>query len=354
MKTVRIDTGRPYDALIGYGLLASLGEEIARRHALCRVALISDHTVHARYGARVKASLMAAGFGVTAFVIPPGETVKMPYTVIDLQRQLLQADFTRGDLVVALGGGVIGDIAGFVAATYMRGIDYVQAPTTLLAAVDASIGGKTGINLPEGKNLIGAFWQPILTICDCDVFSDLPMSVYLDGVAEALKYGVICDRALFESVTQGALEADCLDTVARCMQIKATLVSSDERDNGNRQLLNLGHTIGHALEMLSHYHITHGQGIAIGMVGAARIAEGLELCVMGCAGILMAMLDRLGLPSETAYSAQEIAGAVLKDKKRRGDEITLVLPESIGHCMLKTIPAAETTSMMRLAKGERL
>lgn len=353
MKTVRVEAGRPYDVMIGYGLLSMLGEAILARHKRCRVALIADETTFRLYGEKVRKSLADAGFTAITCLIPSGEATKSLRTVDTLLVSLAQAGLTRSDLIVALGGGVTGDVAGFTASIYLRGIDYVQVPTTLLAAVDSSIGGKTGVNLPQGKNLVGAFWQPSLVLCDCDAFATLPRETFLDGVAESLKYGMLCDRALFEKISSGALDENCLDTIARCVEIKAEHVAGDERDKGKRQLLNLGHTMGHAIEVLSDYSVSHGHAVAIGMVGAARIAEGLGKCVMGCAGIVMAMLDRLGLPSETAFTADALASVALRDKKRDGDTVTLILPDSIGHCALYPVPASQIQHMFHLATGGR-
>lgn len=354
MKTVHVPVSRPYDVLIGYGLLARLGEELAARHKQCRVALISDETVFDLYGEAAATSLVHAGFTVYSYRVAPGESCKSLATCAALLEWLAQHKLSRSDVVVALGGGTIGDLAGFAASIYLRGIEYVQVPTTLLAAVDSSVGGKTGINLTQGKNLVGSFWQPSLVLCDCDTFSTLPAEIFGDGVAESLKYGVICDRALFEQVARGVMDGDSMDAIARCVQIKAELVCEDERDTGRRQLLNLGHTIGHAIELLSGYTTSHGQAVAIGMVGAARISEALGLCAMGSAGIVMAMLERLDLPVETIYDAGSLARAAMSDKKRSGDMITLILMEGIGKCVLHPVPAQELPRFFRMAKGERV
>lgn len=354
MNTVRVAASNPYDVLIGYGLLGSLGQELLKRHKPCRVALVSDEHVYDIYGKMVQQSLADAGFGILACVVPPGEATKSLRTCDSLLMRFSENGLTRDDMVLALGGGVIGDLAGFVASIYLRGIAYIQVPTTLLAAVDSSVGGKTGVNLPHGKNLVGAFWQPSLVLCDCDTLASLPTKVFLDGVAESLKYGVLCDRSLFEDIAQGALDGDCVDVITRCITIKAAVVAEDERETDMRKLLNLGHTMGHAIEMVSDFTVSHGHAIAIGMVGAARIAEALGICVMGCAGILMAMLDRLGLPCEITYDVVELADAAMNDKKRTGDQVTLVLPESIGSCVLHTVDIHQLPEYFRLAHGGRL
>lgn len=353
MHSVRVEAGRPYDVQIGYGLLQTVGQALAAVHAACRVALVTDERVASGCGAQVEASLARAGYSVFMCVIPSGERTKSLQTYGYLLEQFATHGLSRDGVVVAVGGGMTGDVAGFAAATYLRGVEYVQVPTTLLAAVDASVGGKTGVNLPQGKNLAGAFWQPILVVCDCDTFTTLPRETFLDGVAECLKYGVLCDRVLFEQVAQGGLDEDCLDIVARCVAIKAEYVAADERDRGQRQMLNLGHTIGHAIELLSGYTVSHGCAVAIGMVGVARIAEILEVSAIGCSGVLMAMMDRLGLPSETSFTADELAQAAAVDKKHVGDTVTLVLPESIGRCVLRSTPFADLPRLFRYAKGER-
>lgn len=353
MRTVRVQTPRPYDVHIGYGMLKGLGGMVAHVHKPCRVALVTDETVARLYARAAEASLEGAGYLVKTIALVPGESTKNMQTAIHLVEAFAEHGLTRADLVVALGGGVVGDIAGFAASIYMRGIDVVQVPTTLLASIDASVGGKTGVNLPQGKNYAGSFWQPIMVVCDCDTFQTLPFDVFQDGVAEGLKYGVICDRGLFEKVSQGAFDVDCMDTVARCIEIKAEHVTADERDQGKRTLLNFGHTVGHALERLSGYSLQHGHAVAIGMVGATLVAESLGVCVMGSAGIVMAMLERLELPVDTVYTAAEIAQAALSDKKRASDTLTLVLPQAIGKCILYPVGVEKLPGIFRLAKGER-
>lgn len=353
LNTVRVQAQRPYEVMLGHGVLDSVGDLLLARQAACRVALVCDATVWTLYGKTVLQSLEAAGFEVFPYTLLPGEATKSLLSAERLLQFFAEIMMTRGDVVVALGGGVTGDVAGFAAAIYMRGINLVNIPTTLLAAVDASVGGKTGVNLPQGKNLVGAFWQPSLVVCDCGTFDSLPYDVFLDGVSECLKYGVICDRALFEKIVQGALDGDCLDVVTRCVEIKAEIVAADEKDTGRRQLLNLGHTIGHAIEVYTEYAVSHGKAVAMGMAGVARMAEGLGLCAMGCAGLLVAMLDRLGLPSDMPDNTQALAEIAMRDKKRHGDKVTLVLPLSIGQCVLHAVPVSDFPRLFRLACGAR-
>lgn len=268
MTTVHVHASRDYDVCIGAGCLDSLGRRAAAVKAPCSALLVSDETVYALYGAAAEASLTRAGFSVRSFTFAPGEESKTVATLARILDALAAVPCTRSDLVVALGGGVAGDMAGFAAAVYLRGIEFIQVPTTLLAAVDASVGGKTAVNLSAGKNLAGAFWQPSLVLCDCDVFQTLPAPVFADGMAEAVKAGMIADAQLLDMLEDGAQPLPAL--VARCVQIKRGLVAADERDVGDRQLLNFGHTAAHAIERATDFQVSHGSAVAIGMVMMAR------------------------------------------------------------------------------------
>ena len=247
----------------------------------------------------------------------------------------VKSGITRSDALVALGGGVCGDMAGFAASCYLRGIKFIQIPTTFLAAIDSSVGGKTAVNLDCGKNLMGAFYQPSLVICDIDTFKTLPDEVFADGIAEAVKYGVIFDKALFESVSRDKSLWNLTETVKRCVEIKADIVNADERDTGIRQLLNFGHTIGHAVEKNSDYEITHGHAVSIGMVIVAGFVDN------SIADEIAGVCIKHNLPVWCRYSAEQLFAVALSDKKRTGDYITLVVPEKIGKCVLKKIPASE-------------
>lgn len=326
MEKVRVNAGRGYDCIIGSGILESAGEYTAEVKSRCKAFIVSDDTVYPLYGAEVKKSFENAGFETVHYVFKAGENSKNISTLSEILEAMASAHITRSDLAVALGGGVCGDTVGLAAALYLRGIDFVQIPTTFLAGVDSSVGGKTAVNLKAGKNLMGAFYQPILCICDCKTFDTLPKEVFADGVAESLKYGVIFDEELFETVASG--EFDREKAVKRCIELKAEVVEKDERDLGLRQLLNFGHTVGHAIEKLSKFRITHGHAVAIGMVIAScekpeirkRIIEGNIKC---------------GLPVSCEFSAHDLADAALSDKKRSGDFINLVVPEKLGKCVLK-------------------
>lgn len=338
MKTITVTASKGYCIHIGPGLLEQCGELIAKAHRPCTAALITDDRVAPLYAQRVEASLQAAGFTTCRFVFPNGERAKNAATLLQVYDFLAEAHITRSDLIVALGGGVVGDLAGFAAATYLRGIAFVQLPTTLLAAVDSSVGGKTGIDLTAGKNLVGAFWQPSLVVCDTDTFDTLPPAVFADGVAEVIKYGVMTDPALFEQLEAGELQTRLQEIVCRCVEIKRDVVQRDERESGERQLLNLGHTLGHAVEKLSDYAISHGHAVSIGMVAIAKAAAAAGLCDANCPRRVAATLTRYNLPTRCPYPARELAQAALADKKRSGSTITLVIPHKVGQSELYPLP----------------
>ncbi|MBE6929014.1 MAG: 3-dehydroquinate synthase [Ruminococcaceae bacterium] len=349
METIQVETGRAYDVCIGAGLLDKAGtmirETLGDRAATA--ALISDETVDALYGNRAAASLEAAGFRVVRFAFPVGEENKSLATFAGMLEFLAAERLTRSDIIVALGGGITGDMAGFAAASYLRGIEFVQMPTTLLAAVDSSVGGKTGVNLSAGKNLAGAFWQPSLVICDTDCFATLDEDRFADGLAEAIKAGIIDDPALFAEFEKPDCRERIASIVAQCVKFKARIVAADERESGLRQLLNLGHTFGHAIEKSTHHALTHGHAVAVGMVMASRAAEKHGICEAGVADTLRKVLTANNLPVSVNCTVRELTDAALSDKKRRGGRITLVLPEKIGACTLHTIPVEELESWIR-------
>ena len=352
MKTVTVQASKTYDIQIERGLLSKCGGLIAQVHPRCVAAVITDDNVDKLYGARVCASLENAGFSPKKMVIPHGEQSKTLNTLGSILNFLADNSLTKADLVVALGGGVVGDIAGFAAAVYLREIPFVQLPTTLMAAVDSSVGGKTAVDLPAGKNLAGAFCQPILTVCDTAALDTLPDQYFADGCAEGLKYGMIADPALFEAFREGIHRRDMDDIVAQCVQIKAELVRQDERDQGARQLLNFGHTVGHAVERCSGYTMPHGHGVAVGMTVMCRAAYALGFSHHNCTPALLEALDACHLPSSCSYSASQLAQAALRDKKRRGDQITLILPETIGQCRRETLPTDQLERLIAAGLGE--
>lgn len=347
MQTIHVNTAKPYDVVIGAGLLADAGERIA---AICKpqkAMIVSDDVVWPLYGETVKASMTAAGFAVSHFVFANGEERKRLSTIEDLIEQMAAEHFSRSDIIVALGGGVVGDMAGFAAAIFLRGISYVQLPTTLLAAVDSSVGGKTAVDLSRGKNLCGAFHQPRLVLCDTDTLKTLKPLNIEDGLAEMLKYGVICDADLFDKVKNYKKE-NMESLIARCVEIKRDVVTGDEFDRGQRMLLNLGHTVGHAVEAASAFSLTHGHGVAIGMAIIARAAEKKGMAKAGMAKEIEAALTACGLPTATAYDAELLAELTLSDKKTDGESINLIIPRAIGDTVIHKVSKTEILDFITL------
>lgn len=336
-STVRVNTGVAYDVIVGDGLLAESGGYIRKLSKARVAAIVTDDIVAPLYAERVERSLAAEGFEVTRHVIPNGEPSKCHEMLIGLYSFLNRSGVTRSDIVIALGGGVVGDITGYAAATYLRGVSYVQLPTTLLAQVDSSVGGKTAVDIPEGKNLVGAFWQPRLVLCDVSALATLPKETFADGAAEVIKYGAIWDKALFERLEQGALYTDTAAVITRCIDIKREVVEKDEFDRGLRGLLNFGHTLGHAIEAESGYSIPHGSAVAVGMVLMTGASECRQLTEAGTAARLAACIGRCGLRADTGYSLATLYPHCLSDKKRDGDSITLILLNNIGTAFLHTV-----------------
>ncbi len=341
MRSVTVKTSATYEVLIGSGLLQKAGEAVKKVISPCKAAIVTDSTVVHLYEENVRQSLTEAGFSVCTFVFPAGEASKNIHTLSHLLEFLAKEEMTRTDLIVALGGGVTGDLAGFGAAVYLRGIPFVQIPTTFLAAIDSSVGGKTAVDLEAGKNLAGAFYQPKLVLCDTDVLQTLPEVVFADGIAEALKYGVLGDAALFEKIAGGDFRQDLEEIIETCVSMKRDVVEEDEFDTGKRQLLNLGHTFGHAIEQKSHFQMTHGHAVAIGMHLIAKVAEAKGIAEKGTAAAIAKALEQNQLPKETTFSPAEVAEGTLRDKKRRGGTISFVFPKKIGACEIVKIPVEE-------------
>ncbi len=328
-----------YSIPIGQGIAAQAGALCASVISPCRALLLTDDTVAALYGDAVEASLSAAGFSVVRHVIPHGEASKSAAVLISLLEHMATEQLTRSDCLVALGGGVVGDLGGFASAIYLRGIRFVQIPTTLLAMVDASVGGKTAIDLAAGKNLTGAFHQPSLVICDPAFLATLPPETFADGMAEVIKYAFIHDRVLYDRLVNGNRDAsDMAEIIRLCIEDKRSLVEADETDKGVRQLLNLGHTVGHAVEICSHFEISHGRAVAIGMVIMARASERAGVAAPGTTAALCALLEKYHLPTECPFTVEELFAVATADKKRAGGQITLVVPYGIADARLVTVP----------------
>lgn len=338
MKTIHVTASKEYDVKIGAGLLDTLGSEVAK---ICKggtAAIISDSNVWSFYGEKATSALLDAGFHTVHFVFPAGEGSKNGSTYLSILNFLAKEHVTRSDCVIALGGGVVGDITGFAAATFLRGISYIQVPTTLLAAVDSSVGGKTAIDLDAGKNLAGAFCQPKLVLCDTNTLNTLPQDIFRDGCAEVIKYGVLYDPQLFDNLQKTGIAFDRESVIARCVELKRDVVMQDEFDTGERQKLNLGHTVGHGIEAHSNFTISHGQAVAIGMAIVAKAAAQYGICSENTLNEILSVIQRFDLPWQTSCTAQELFTSALSDKKRAGGTVALVVPERIGHCILKPTP----------------
>ena len=323
------------DIYIETGLLDRAGAVLSDIFTPSRIHIVTDSTVAPLYLARLEQQL---SLPVSHTVIPAGEEHKRLCTVETIYHDMLSAGMTRKDLVIALGGGVVGDITGFAAATFLRGVSLCQIPTPLLAQVDSSVGGKTGVDLPEGKNLVGAFYQPRLVLIDPGVLSPLPEATFADGMAEVVKYGYIANRDILDMVAHPDYRYRIEEIITECVKIKRDVVAIDEHDTGLRMILNFGHTIGHAAEKLGGYtDLTHGQAVAIGMAAAMRLSA-----LMGNADLtapLLSLLAHIGLPSALPYDREKIFRALLSDKKKFGGTVNFILVREPGRAEITPIDA---------------
>lgn len=338
MQKVTVHASHDYDILIGSGLLPSLGQEAVKCVWGGKACVVSESNVYPLHGAAAEQSLKAADFEVVSYVFPAGEESKNGQTYLSLLNFLAEQQLTRSDLLVALGGGVVGDLTGFAAATFLRGVAFIQVPTTLLAAVDSSVGGKTAIDLPAGKNLAGTFYQPRLVLCDTDVLSTLPPEIFRDGCAEVIKYGILYDRAFFDYLRSTGPEFDRERVIRRCVELKRDVVAEDEFDTGARMKLNLGHTVGHGVEARSRFAVSHGRAVAIGIAIVSRAAAQNGMLSPSDAQTIVSTLDAYGLPTTTEYTARELAHYMLSDKKRSGSTVSLIVPRAIGCCDIVPTP----------------
>jgi len=346
MKTIAVKASKTYDILIDTGFFDEAGS-IIRKTAGGKTALIvTDDIVSGLYEKRLTDSLKKNDYRVVSYVFPNGESSKNTDTFLSLISFLAHEKLSRSDIVIALGGGVTGDIAGFAASCYLRGCGFIQIPTTLLAAVDSSVGGKTAVNIAAGKNLLGSFYQPNLVLCDVSLLSTLTEDVFRDGCAEVIKYGIIADHILFESLHM-PIKTQLENIIAKCVTIKRDIVMEDEFDTAKRKLLNFGHTVGHAIELLSEYTISHGHAVAAGMAIESRIAVRMGLCKEDCLQNIQQMLQLYDLPLNTQFNAEELTNACLIDKKRDGDKLTMIFPLETGKCVLKEIPVKELGTLMQ-------
>ena len=330
MIKITVDASKKYDCIIEKGALGKVGEYAKNLGLSGKACIISDSNVAPLYNEKVRASLENAGFFVCEYIFPAGEASKNAETFIDILEFLATNHFTRKDTLFALGGGVTGDLTGFSAATYMRGINFVQLPTSLLAAVDSSVGGKTAIDLAGGKNLAGAFYQPEIVIFDTDVLETLPDEYFSDGMGEVIKYAMITDAGVEKLL--GNTEENLEEIIAECIKIKRDIVNEDEFEGGVRRILNFGHTAGHAIEKLMNYTLSHGECVAIGMCIITRAWEKRGLCEEGTCDRLSAMCDAFGLLTYTDISPDKMLEVSKNDKKAETDGVNIVVPVKMGKC----------------------
>ena len=338
MKSLRVNVGDGYDILIERGILSDCSKYIKNITNASKICLISDSNVYSIYGEAIKSQLKSAGYQVFEFVFPAGEGSKTTASVVSMVEFMAQNELTRNDIVVALGGGVTGDMAGFAAAIYLRGIKFVQIPTSLLAQVDSSVGGKTAVDLPQGKNLCGAFHQPSLVLIDPNTLDTLTPHFFSDGMAEAIKTGCIKSLSLFERLENENAREIIEDVIFECVSIKAGVVERDEKEHGERALLNFGHTPGHAIEKLHNFTtVSHGEAVGIGMVIMAKAGEQNGLTPVGTAERIVDVLKKFSLKTEDDNSLDDIISAMNADKKRTGSSIKFILLHSIGDAFINEI-----------------
>ncbi len=338
MKTIDIKTGKSYQVLVGKNLIKEAGKKIRAIKPYKKIAVITDDLVYRLHGDELKESLSKEGLQYEFFFFDNGEQSKNSNTLNKIYEFLTLYGISRTDLIVAFGGGVVGDVAGFAAATYLRGVDYIQIPTTLIAQTDSSVGGKTAIDTPLGKNLVGAFYQPKLVLCDVDMLSTLKRDVFNAAMAEVIKYALLSDSDLFSTLENVPIDQCLEEVVERCVQIKADVVAEDEFDTGKRMLLNLGHTMGHAVENHSHYTVSHGEGVAIGMTMMLKACVNHHMLDEGVYQRFLNLLAKFSLPTHyDKASLKELTQIAFHDKKRNADSISIVVCEGIGKCSGKTI-----------------
>lgn len=339
MKELTVNTSRSYKIRIERGCIGETGDFAKQLFKPgSKAVLVSDSNVFPLYGERVKKSLETAGFSVRAFSFPAGEESKQLSSVAQIYVECAEHRLTRSDFLVALGGGVTGDMAGFAAATYLRGIPFIQIPTSLLAQIDSSVGGKTAVDLPQGKNLVGAFHQPRLVLIDPDTLETLPPHFLSDGMAEAIKYGCIKSRELFDMICKEDIHQNMEELIYRCVDIKREVVERDEFDTGERMLLNFGHTFGHALEKLYGFgKLSHGEAVGIGMVMMAKCGEGMGITKPGTTNEIIAALRKFQLPTSDPMPIGRILSATAFDKKNSGGMIGLILLKQIGEGFIDQI-----------------
>lgn len=347
MKKYEISTVNPYSIYVGEGIMSDSGKLLSEILEPCKIAIITDTNVNGLYSQVFITSLIEHGFEVSKIIFPAGEHSKNINTYSNLLEALADEGISRSDAIAALGGGVVGDISGFAAATYMRGIKYIHVPTSFVASIDSSIGGKTGINLLSGKNLAGAFWQPSLVICDPKVLETLPESQLFEGVAEAIKIGITSDSGLIDKV----LKREYTYVIERAISIKKSIVEADELDVGLRQILNFGHTIGHCIEKASSYSISHGNAVAKGMAAEAKASALMGFTSQETANEIAEILEKAGFDLSIDYKLDDLYHYALLDKKISKGKITIVVPNKVGQCHLAKISVPELRAFFEKAVG---
>lgn len=347
MKTLKVQVSSgAYNVSIGADY-KSIAEYVKKLGKARKVFVVSDTNVLPIYGRAIESALLAAGFDTANYAVAAGEENKRLSTIENLYEAFHSHGMTRTDIIIALGGGVIGDMTGFAAGTYLRGVPYIQVPTSLLAQIDASVGGKTGVDTAYGKNLVGLFNQPVAVLIDPNMLKTLSPEVFRDGMAEAIKYGLIKDAELYNRILYGEFREDLEELIYECISIKNSIVSQDERDQGERMLLNFGHTIGHAIEKCGNYQkYTHGQAVAIGMVYAAEIGEALGVTAQGTKEAIILILKKYALPICADEDKEQIYSALLSDKKKSGDTINFILLKSIGNAIIYPIDVLELKKLL--------
>ncbi len=350
MEIIEVRTQPSYQVVVGAGAIKALGARVRTLVKGRKAALLADSHVMPLYGASVSDLLSVAGFTVTPIEFAAGEASKTPEVLLEVIDALAAAELTRADVLVALGGGVTGDLGGLAASLYLRGIHLVQIPTSLLAMVDSSVGGKTAVNLAAGKNLLGTFYQPDLVLCDPTLLSTLPAEEFANGWAEIIKYAILEDKPLL-SLVEHYLEGDDLTAIiATAIRIKEALVAEDEHDRGARALLNLGHTMGHAIERLTDFAIPHGRAVGIGLAMMTRAAVATGQAEPAALEVVLRLLARFGLEDRTTLTVEALIAACAHDKKSTGEEITVIVPHAPGHCTLERVSYATLAAWMTAAR----
>lgn len=347
MKRITVNTSKQYDVLLGSGLIRQLPALLAPVCEGRKIGIITDDTVEGLYANNVAQDLAAAGYQVSTFAFPHGEGSKHIGTLSDILEYFAERHFTRKDVFLSIGGGVVGDITGLAAALYMRGIQFIQVPTTLLSMVDASVGGKTAVDLKAGKNLIGAFWQPSMVVADTQVIAYLPDGIFAEGMAEVIKSDLIANAGIVKWVQEGTVKSHLEETIESCIQMKRKVVEQDEYETkGLRKVLNMGHTVAHAIEKLSGYEVSHGIAVATGLVWEAKISSYLGLCAPGLVDEIRQAVDAFGLYYDVPYAVEAMVEAMKSDKKNDDSRIDFVFPITYGKWEERKLEKRELTDII--------